>query len=198
MPWLYKYLYKLGKFGFLSVVCVCIHAQAFSYPNNWAFCPTPSMQSAYPTIKPPFLVKNTCYVSAAFIIRVHCREHSPQLPGLLLTSWTWGSLTTPHQALHVLNCQQRTQQIKSLLSSCSSSVMASVSFPVSQSFWELHTSTPGIKFNWNYPKDPTWEEGCRRVLKDFVTEMSILKCIIYHQYPDDTNGNLTKHWWITL
>lgn len=156
------------------------------------------MQSAYPTIKPPFLVKNTCYVSAAFIIRVHCREHSPQLPGLFLTSWTWGSLTTPHQALHVLNCQQRTQQIKSLLSSCSSSVMASVSFPVSQSFQELRTSTPGIKFNWNYPKDPTWEEGCRPVLKDSVTEMMILKCITYHQYPDDTNCNLTKHSWVTL
>lgn len=198
VPWLYKHLYKLGKFGFLGVVCVCIHAQAFSYLNNWAFCHTPSMQSAYPTIKPPFLsrIPVRCPQLLSSVSTAENTHH--KLPGLSLTSWTWGSLTTPHQALHVLNCQQRSQQIKSLLSSRSSSVMASVSFPDSQSFQELHTSTPGIKFNWNYPKDPTWEEGCGPVLKDFVTEMMILKCIIYHQYPDDTNGNLTKHSWITL
>lgn len=132
-------------------------------------------------------------VHSCYHLCVHCREHSPQLPGLSLTRWTWGSLTTSHQALHVLNCQQRTQKIKSLLSSRSSSLMASVSFPVSQSFQEFHTSTPSIKFNWNYPEDQTCEEGWKPVLKDFIIEMMILKYIIYHQYPDDTNCNLTKH-----
>lgn len=109
MPWLYEHLYKLAKFGFLVSRVFVFMPKPFL---TWIAEPSATHPpGTYPYNKTALSSQEYLSgVHSCYHLCVHCREHSPQLPGLSLTRWTWGSLTTSHQALHILNCQQRTQK----------------------------------------------------------------------------------------